>query len=131
MNKKREGYYKGLFLTGAFYDFIIGITFLFFYKPIYRLLNIPFPSNPSYLSLSAAFVFVIGIAYYFVYRNIYANRDLAKIGTIYKFAYVVVALYYLLVGLVPHMIFTVFGIIDVVFLVLFIEFLNYTKKSLN
>lgn len=131
MSKKREGYYKGLFLTAAFYDFIIGITFLFFCKPVYRLLNIPFPPNPSYLSLSSAFVFVIGIAYYFIYRDIYANRDLAKIGTIYKFAYIVVALYYLLVGLVPHTIFTVFGVIDVVFLILFIEFLNYTKKSLN
>ena len=131
MSKKREGYYKGLFLTAAIYDFILGIVFLFFYKPLFRSLSIPLPINPAYLSLSAAFVFVIGLGYYFVYRNIYANRDLAKIGAIYKFAYVVVGLYYLLINSVPHMIFMVFAGIDVIFLVLFIEFLNYTKKSLT
>lgn len=129
MNKKREGYYKGLFLTAAFYDFIIGITFLFFYKPVYRLLNIPFPLNPSYLSLSAAFVFVIGIGYYIIYRDIHANRGLVIVGAIYKFAYAAVGLYYLLINLVPHMIYIVFAVIDVIFLVLFIEFLNCTKKS--
>ncbi|MFC1789388.1 hypothetical protein ACFLYY_00165 [Patescibacteria group bacterium] len=128
MSYSKESYYKKLFLTAAFYDFILGISFLFFYKPLFRFLEIPLPSNPSYLSLSAAFVLVLGIAYYFIYKNIRANRDLAIIGTIYKLAYIVIGIYYLLLNLVPHLIFLAFAVIDFVFLVLFIEFLLYTKN---
>ena len=128
MDIKKENYYKSLFLVASIYDFILGIIFLFFYKPVFNLLNIPLPLNPSYLSLSAAFVFVIGIGYYIIYKNIHVNRDLVIIGTIYKVAYVLVGLYYLLINLVPHMIFIVLALLDTVFGIMFIEFLNYTKK---
>ena len=128
MNNARENYYKKLFLTAALYDLALGIVFLFFYRPLFHVLKIPLPLNPSYLLLSAAFVFVLGIAYYFIYRDIKSNRDLVKIGTIYKFAYVSVGLYCLLLGLVPHMIFLVFAAIDVVFFSLFVEFLAHTKR---
>jgi hypothetical protein len=127
-NRKREGYYKGLFLTAAIYDFILGIAFLFFYKFLFALFNIALPENPAYLSLSAAFVFVIGIGYYLIYKNIHANRDLAKLGAIYKLAYAAIAFYYFFLGLVPHFIFAILGIIDLAFMFLFIEFLNHTKK---
>ena len=128
MIKKREQYYKCLFLIAALYDFILGIAFLFFYKPLFALFNIVLPENPAYLSLSAAFVFVIGIGYYFIYKDVYSNRDLAKLGTIYKLAYAVIVFYYFFLGLVPHVIFTALGVTDLIFMFLFIEFLNYTKK---
>lgn len=128
MIKKREKYYKGLFLTAAIYDFILGIAFLFFYKVLYSLFNVALPENPAYLSLSAAFVFVLGIGYYFIYRDIHSNRALVKLGAIYKFAYAAIVFYYFFLGMVPHVIFTVLGIIDLVFMFLFIEFLNHTKK---
>jgi hypothetical protein len=131
MNDSKKNYYKKLFLIAALYDFILGITFLFFYKPLFNALKIPIPSDPSYLSLSAAFVFVLGIAYYFIYKNIETNRDLAKIGTIYKLAYILIGLYYFLFSLVPHIIFMIFAVIDFVFLVSFVEFLIYTKKIIN
>jgi len=129
MNDSKKSYYKKLFLIAALYDFVLGITFLFFYKPLFNALKIPIPPDSSYLSLSAAFVLVLGIAYYFIYKNIEANRDLAKIGTIYKLAYILIGFYYFLLSSVPHMIFMFFAVIDVVFLVLFIEFLAHTKKS--
>lgn len=129
MNNSRKGYYRTLFLTAAFYDFSLGIIFLFFYKPLFHALKIPIPSDPSYLSLSAAFVFVLGVAYYLIYRNIEANRDLAKIGTIYKAAYVLIGLYYFLFSSVPHMIFILFAVIDFIFLILFVDFLMRTKKK--
>jgi len=129
MKKKREKYYKGLFLIAALYDLILGIAFLFFYKILYLFLNIPLPENPAYLSLSAMFVFVIGIGYYLIYLDIYANRDLAKLGVIYKFAYAAIAFYYLIFGAVPHFIFIVFALIDLVFAFLFIEFLYSVRDS--
>jgi uncharacterized membrane protein (UPF0136 family) len=129
MSQKREGYYKGLFLAIALYDFVIGGTLLFFYKPVFRSLHIVFPVNPSYLSLSTAFVIVIGFAAYLVYRNIHENRELAIVSTAFKLVYVAVAIYYLFLKMVPHGIFVAFGIIDTVFLVLMIEFLKRTKDS--
>lgn len=132
MNRKR-GYYKGLFLTAAIYDIVLGIIFTFFYKFVYSFLGIALPDNPCYLSLIGAFLFVIGIAYLFIYINIKVNgkfnRDLIKIGTLYKFAYALVAFYYWILGTIPHIAFgAVFGVIDLVFAFLFIECLNYTKE---
>ena len=125
--KKKEPYYKLLFLIAAIYDLVLGLAFLFFYKLIYQTLNIPLPQYPAYISLSAAFVFVLGIAYYMVYQNLYANRDLVKIGTIYKVAYALVVFYYFFFETLPHNSFLIFGFIDLIFLGLFIEFLASTK----
>jgi len=129
MNNIRKKFYKKLFLIAAFYDFIIGFIFLFFYKPLFRALEIPIPPDSSYLSLSAAFVFTLGIAYYLIYKNIEGNRDLVKVGIFYKFTYVLIGLYYFLFSSVPHMIFIVFAIFDTIFLVLFLEFLVYIMKN--
>ncbi|MFA5031944.1 MAG: hypothetical protein WC614_02890 [bacterium] len=128
MNIKKENYYKGLFLTAAFYDFILGILFLFFYKPFFNALSISLPPNPSYLSLSAAFVFVIGIAYFIIYKDIRGNRGLVIVGTAFKIAYVAVGIFYLAIHLVPHMFFMLLALCDAIFGILFMEFLNYTKK---
>ena len=135
MNKKKEGYYKGLFLTAAIYDCVLGIIFAFFYKFVYSFLNVSLPAFPGYLSLIGAFLFVIGIGYFLIYRDIKINRnfnkDLIKVGTLYKFAYSVTVFYYWALGTIPHISFAlVFGIADVVFMLLFIECLNHIKKTL-
>jgi len=126
--KRKDIYYKALFLTAAIYDIVLGITFLFFYRPVYRFLNIPVPEYPAYLSLSGAFVIVVGIAYYMIYLNIHRNRDLVKVGTLYKLAYCLIVFYYFSVEYLPHNLFLIFGIIDMFFFFLFVEFLCYTKK---
>jgi len=125
---QKDIYYRILFLSAAVYDTVLGIIFLFFYRPVYNLLGIPVPEYPAYLSLSAAFVLVIGIAYYIVYLNIYRNRDLVVVGTLYKLAYTIVVFYYFLCEYLPHNAFLIFGIIDLVFFFLFVEFLGHAKK---
>ena len=127
---KKKGYYKGLFLTSAVYDLILGIIFTFFYKPIFSLLGVPLPEFGGYLSLIGVFLIVLGVGYYYISRgDLVKNRDLIKVGTLYKFAYALVAFYYLFTGTIPHVIFAwAFGVIDIVFAVLFIECLNYTKR---
>lgn len=129
MDNIRKNYYKKLFLVAALYDFILGFIFLFFYKPIFRILEISIPADPSPLSLSAAFVFTLGFAYYLIYKNIEGNFDLVKVGIFYKFTYVLISFYYFIFGSVPHMIFVVFGLLDAVFLILFLEFFIYIIKN--
>ncbi len=89
--------------------------------------------NPSYIILLGTFIFVLGIAYYYIYKgDLRKNRDLIKVGTLYKFAYAAVAIYVFLIGIIPHMLFLItFGIIDLIFGALFIECLKSTQpKSL-
>ena len=131
MNKKRERSYQGLFLVAAVYDLILGFSFLFFYKFMYSFLNISLPDNPAYLSLSAAFVFVIGIGYYFIYLDIYSNKALVKLGIIYKIAYAIIAFYYFFLGTIPHIVFILFAVIDIIFIFLFVEFLHSLRKEIK
>jgi len=126
----KEGYYKWLFLIAAIYDIFLGIIFMFFYKPIFSLLGIPLPNFTAYISLLSVFLIVLGIGYYYISKgDLRKNRDLIKVGTLYKFAYSGVALFYLIIGALPHLAFAlVFGVADLIFGLLFIECLYSTKK---
>jgi hypothetical protein len=128
---KKGGYYKGLFLVSAIYDLILGLIFTFFYKPVFNLLGIPLPAFGGYLSLIGVFLIVLGVGYYYLSRgDLVKNRDLLKVGILYKFAYALVAFFYLAAGTIPHVIFAwVFGVIDLIFAILFIECLSYTKRK--
>ena len=127
----KRGYYRGLFLISALYDLILGIIFTFFYKPVFSLLGVPLPEFTGYISLIGVFLIVLGVGYYYIYRgDLVKNRDLIKVGTLYKFAYAGVAFYYFFLGNVPHLVFVWgFGVFDLIFAVLFIECLNSTKKK--
>ena len=68
-------------------------------------------------------LFVIGIAYVFIARgDLVRNRDLIAVGALYKLAYFSVALWYLIDGVYPHIVFfVVFGLADLVFFVAMTE----------
>jgi formate/nitrite transporter FocA (FNT family) len=121
MSPDRERWYRTLFWVAAIYDLTLGIVFLFFYRPAFEALGIEdkLPEQTSFLSLIAAFLFVIGIAYVFIARgNLVRNRDLIAVGALYKLAYFSVALWYLIGGVYPHIVFfVVFGLADLAFFV--------------
>lgn len=125
MSATRERYYRALFWVAAVYDLSLGIMFLFFAEPAFELLGVEdeLPEFTGYVSLIAAFLFVIGVAYVFIaLGNLVRNRDLIAVGTLYKLAYASVAVYYWAIGSYPHIVFVaVFGIADVVFLLLMAE----------
>ncbi len=125
MSSGRERWYRILFWIAAVYDLTLGIVFLFFYRPVFEFLEIEdtIPEHTSYLSLIAAFLFVIGVAYVFIARgDLLRNRDLIAVGALYKLAYFSVALWYLIDGVYPHIIFfALFGVADFLFLVAMAE----------
>lgn len=122
MSPTRERWYRTVFWIAAAYDVLLGIAFLFFATPIFEWIGIEdtLPEYSSYLSLIAAFLFVIGIAYVLIaIGDLQRNRDLIAIGILYKVAYFSVALWYLIDGVYPHILFFyVFGLADAVFAVL-------------
>lgn len=132
MAATRERWYRIVFWTAAVYDLTLGIVFLFFYRPVFEFLEIEdtLPEQTSFVSLIAAFLFVIGVAYVLIARgDLQRNRDLIAVGALYKFAYFSVALWYLIDGLYPHIVFfVVFGVADLLFLVTMAECWWYLGK---
>jgi len=132
MSADREQWYRILFWVAAIYDLALGVIFLFFYRPVFEWLGIEdaVPEYTSFLSLIAAFLFVIGIAYVFIARgDLVRNRDLIAVGALYKLAYFSVAVWYLIGGVYPHIVFfAVFGVADLVFFVAMTECWLYVRR---
>ena len=126
---KNEKAYRYLFLIAALYDFILGFIFFtflrFFFEDLFR---IPYPLYPAFFQAAAAFVFVMGVGFYFVYRNMYRNIDIVKVGIVFKLVYTGLAFYHVFVKGMPW-IFSVFGFLDIIFIVLFIFFLLAVRRE--
>lgn len=121
---QHRAFFRGFFLLAALYDLVLGVAFFFLYRPVYGLLGIPLPTEPAYLHAAAAFVFVQGIMYLLVYRDMQRNWDLVLVGAVYKAAYTGVAFYHWGLGTLPHPIFALFGVLDLLFLMGFIVFMR-------
>ena len=127
MNK--EKFYKTIFLIAAIYDIILGSAFCLLYRPLYRLiLHQAVPVPPVYLETTAAFIAVSGLGFYFIYRNLYRNIDLAKVGIAMKFIYCSAVIRHSAFG-PPPLAFVIFGICDVIFVLIFFGFLRFAKAS--
>ena len=127
---KKEVYYKGLYLTAAIYDFILGIAFLFFYKSIFKITGMNLPPNPAYLTFCAAMITLFGILLFLIYLDLEGSRRLVIYAILVKFAYVgTVFYYYILAG--PSYVdapFLIFAGFDLIFALLFIESLRFLKN---
>jgi len=126
-----EKAYRSLFLIAALYDFILGFIF-FFFLPFFfeELFELAAPLYPSFYQGGAAFVFVMGVGFYFVYRNMYRNIDIVKLGIVFKSVYTILAFYYVFVESMPW-IFSIFGLLDIIFIVLFLLFLRDFKREVR
>jgi hypothetical protein len=122
-------FFRGVFLTVALYNALLGAIFFLFYRPLFDGLGIELPYNTSYIHLTAAFVFVQGVGYWFVYRDMVRNVDLVKLGVIYKGVYSGLAFYYLATGELLNTIFAWFAVLDVIFLALFVVFLMTVRQQ--
>jgi lysylphosphatidylglycerol synthetase-like protein (DUF2156 family) len=123
VDPRTERRFRTVFVLAAIYDIGLGIVFTFFYRPAFDLLGMADEApEGGYIPLLGSFVLVLGIAYVMIARgDLYRNRDLIIVGTLYKLAYSAIALFFLVIDQVPHVVFAVFGLIDVVFLVLMFQ----------
>ena len=128
---KRGKLYRNLFLIAALYDFILGFCFFAFWQFIFdHILKIPHPNYPAFYQAAAAFIFNMGIGFYFVYLNMYRNIDIVKVGIFFKLFYTGLAFYYVVVENMPW-IFSVFGFLDLIFIVFFIFFLRAVRREVQ
>ncbi len=122
-----EAYYRNLFFVGAVWNWGASIVFFLFYKRIFTLFGMEIPLYPSILHLFVALVLVFGIGYYWVSRDIQKNNDIVRMGIIGKILVFLLFLFHSLFGNL-HPLFIAAGAVDLVFAVLFIEFIISSKK---
>jgi hypothetical protein len=124
----RKSYYKWLFLIGAFWNWGAGVLFFFWSAPILAWLNMQPLNYPGVMQLAMALVFALGVGYYWVSKNIHKNHDIVRLGIIAKTLAFLVLVYHYLVGNF-HLLLALCGAVDLIFALLFIEFLKAVNKG--
>ncbi|MHA2009759.1 MAG: hypothetical protein ACXABO_18405 [Promethearchaeota archaeon] len=127
---ERKIYYKYLFLIGAIYNIIIGISFIAL-SPLADSVTSAFgmETPPSLVFVHGFFglVFIIGIGYYIVSRDIHKNHGVVILGAIGKFYMIILFLTYFLLDF-SNFLPVIPAIGDLIFGILFVEFLISYKK---
>ena len=124
---ERGSYYKWLFIIAALWNWAAGVQFFFWYDPIFARLNMQALNYPAIMQLAMSLVFVFGIGYYWVSKDLSKNHDIVKLGIIAKVIVFLIFSYHYLFGNMPLMI-ALCGVVDLIFAILFIEFLKSAGK---
>lgn len=127
---KGERFFRGVFLFGGLYDFLLGGFFFFFYIRIYQHFGITLPNHPEYVQAPAAFIVILGIMQFYVFKNMYRNVDMVKIAALSKLAYSGLAFYHQNTTGLPN-IFMVFAWCDLAFLSVFMAFLFQSRNRVE
>ena len=117
---------KIAYLTSAVYDFVLGLAFLVMPATIFRMVNITPPNHWGYVTFAALMLMIFGIMFYKIYENPKANKNLIPYSIMLKIAYCGVVFGYYFFDSIPCM-WTLFGICDFIFLLLFIRAYRQVK----
>ncbi len=123
----RESYYRKMFFIGAIWNWVATVTFALAYTFLFPFFGMQLPRYPVLLHLFLALAFVFGIGYYWVSRDIYSNHAIVKLGILGK-----LLVFVLLVAAWINCNISIFlvppGIVDLIFAILFVEFLATMAK---
>ncbi|TFG07486.1 MAG: hypothetical protein EU539_04740 [Promethearchaeota archaeon] len=127
MDKKQ--YYKVLFLFGALYNWIVGITFLVI--SIFMSFLFPFFFNfeltsPVFLELFAISVIIMGMGNYWFSKDINKNQDAVRMCCISRIIVFILITYYWLIGDLSIYVFLLV-IPNLIIGILYIEFFVHSK----
>ncbi len=117
---------RPFFVVAAIYDVVLGVTALLFFKPIYNWLNVTLPNHDGYVQWGAAVVTIFGIGFWLVSRDPARNRDIIKMGILFKLAYAATVLGHYFWGSVPA-VWVPFAWLDLGFLIMFIVALRAVR----
>jgi hypothetical protein len=115
-------YYKKFFVVAAIWNWVAAIAFFCWYKQILSLFDMKPLIYPVIMQLLSALVFVFGIGYYWVAGDIEKNQAIVKMGIIGKILVFILLLVHWILGNIPFFLVGP-GIVDLIFAILFIEFL--------
>ncbi len=125
---ERAAYFKTLFFIGALWNWVAVLTFAFGYRLLFPLFAMELPRYPVFLMLFLGLAFVFGFGYYWVSRDISKNHDIVRLGVIGKLVVFVGFFWAALTGQIAWLLVGA-GIVDLIFAILFIEFLISYRKA--
>ena len=123
-------FYRRAFLIGALWNVVGGASILVATPWIFWRAGLSPPVPRVYYDAWVALFMTFGIGYYMVYESMYANKNIVMLGIIGKVAFAAIFVYglWVLKAQVP-MFFVIPVVGDLVFVVLFLMFLNYAKRA--
>ncbi len=125
---QKQGYYQKMFLIGAIWNWVATGSFAAGYKIVIPIFGMELPRYPAFFLMFLGLCFVFGIGYYWVSRDIHKNHDIIRMGIIGKLIVFVGLLWGCVAGRI-HFIPASAGVVDLIFSILFIEFLITFKKN--
>ena len=118
---EREVYYKWLFLIAGIYNIIVALPLIFAYPFMLPALGLPLPNYALWMNLFFAYVILFGGAFIWVSTSIKEHKNIALLGLIEK---IITSYFFISTALqFQSIMLLVFGIIDIVYAILFAEFL--------
>jgi len=124
----RKAYYKRLFIIGALWNWGAAVLFFFWSAQLLALLKMQPLNYPGIMQLAMVLVFALGVGYYWVSKDIHKNHDIVRLGIIAKTLACLVLVYHYLIGNF-HLMLALCGIVDLIFVRLFMGFLKAFKKG--
>ena len=124
----KHAWIKPAFLVASLYDLFLGVTFLFWFKPIYAHLGITLPNHDGYVQFPAALVAIFGYSFWLIAMAPERNREMIKLGILLKVAYAAIALGHAYFGAIPS-IWIPFAWADLAFLVVFVAALRAVPRT--
>ena len=123
----RENYYRKLFLIGAIWNWMATLPLIFGYKILFPIYDMILPQYPVFLILFAGLCFIFGVGYYLVSRDLSKNHGIVWMGITGKIVVFVGFLWAAFIGQI-HYVWIGAGIVDLIYAILFLEFLSTAKK---
>ena len=122
----RVEYYRYMFLASAFWNWAVAAILWFTYEPFFAYLGQDPLRYAVPFQIAMGLIFVYGIGYYYLYKDQVANRPIAKLGVYGKMAVFILLSNAWAAGEIVFVL-VIPGIVDLLFAVLFLEFLLSTS----
>lgn len=121
-----------MFSSGAVWNWSISFIFFFFYEGIFSFLGMAPLNYPAIMKLLMCLVFVFGFGYFWVSKDMFKNICIVKMGALGKIFIFLILFHYCLIKKDISALLVIPGIIDLIYAILFIEFLAhaYPHKQL-
>jgi hypothetical protein len=119
-----DGTSRTIMLLGGIYDGLLGLVFLVAAGPILQALTVSAPDNPIYLQLAAGLIALMGLYQVMAWRDGVVSAAGLLMLIAFKAFYVLLAVLSLSRGTLPHMLFGVFAVADLLFLLAFLSMMR-------
>ena len=125
--RDKSTYYKRMFIGAAVWNWGGALPLCFAHTWTYERLGMTLPPSPVFDQSFAALVFVFGLGYLRVSHDLRFGQEIVRLGSLAKLLLVITHAWWAVQGNIPLTMLAP-GIIDMIFVLLFFEYLRNGPK---